>query len=110
MNKIRVTLTVLLLVGAVCSLSDAQQMPPTLVVTEPVRKMEFHDQITLVGRAEGISHSHVVALVNGKVLRIDAEEGLPIKKGDALLSIDCTKIKFNFQAKKAEAAEAKVIL
>ena len=106
MNRTRVAMTALLLVSVACHLSEAQQMPPTLVVTEPVRKMEFHDQVTLVGRAEGISHSRVVALVNGKVLRIDAEEGQPIKKGDALLSIDCHKIEFNFQAKKAEAAEA----
>ncbi|MCH9030796.1 MAG: efflux RND transporter periplasmic adaptor subunit [candidate division Zixibacteria bacterium] len=106
MNRTRVVLTALLLVSIIYSFAEAQQIPPTLVVTEPVKKMEFHDQITLVGRTEGISHSRVVALVNGKVLRIDAEEGQPIRKGDALLSIDCSKIELNFRAKKAEAAEA----
>ena len=30
--------------------AESQEMPPALVVTEPVASMEFHEQLTLVGR------------------------------------------------------------
>ena len=49
----------------VLSQTAVAQMPPTLVETDSVRKMEFHDQITLVGRTQAIANSRIVAEVSG---------------------------------------------
>ncbi|HPI32256.1 MAG TPA: hypothetical protein PLR32_02995, partial [candidate division Zixibacteria bacterium] len=46
-------------------LTSAQGAPPTLVVTDSVRQMEFHDQISLTGRTEAWVTSRVVAEVSG---------------------------------------------
>ena len=85
----------------------AQGAPPTLVVTEPVKKMEFHDQVTLVGRTEAKVNSRIVSEVSGRVMAIDALEGNAIKKGAPLVTVDAEKIILALNAKEAEAAQAK---
>ena len=85
----------------------AQGMPPTLVETSPVVSMEFHDQVTLVGKTEARALSRVVAEVSGRVIRVDAAEGNPVKRGTALVSIDSRRIQFQVDAKRAQVAQAK---
>lgn len=85
----------------------AQGMPPTLVVTDHVSTMEFHDQVTLIGRSAAITHSKIVSEVAGRVLRIDAPEGNSIAKGMPLVTIDPAKIQLSLDSKKAEAEQAK---
>lgn len=86
--------------------AHAQQA--TLVATEPVKKITFHDQLTLVGRTEARVHSRIVAEISGRVISIDAPEGNPVKKGQALVSIDPSITSFDQQAKMAEETEAQV--
>jgi RND family efflux transporter MFP subunit len=82
------------------------QMPPTLVETENIKSMEFHDQITLVGRTEALANSRIVAEVYGRVIRVDAPEGNWIGRGGVLVSIDARRIKYALEAKRAEVAQA----
>jgi membrane fusion protein (multidrug efflux system) len=88
--------------------SGAQAQQATLVATEPVKSITFHDQLTLVGQTEARAYSRIVAEVSGRVISIDAPEGNPVKKGQALVSIDPSTSSFNQQAKMAEETEAKV--
>ena len=90
---------------ALCG-TAAAQMPPTLVETDSVKQMEFHDQITLVGRTQAIAHSRIVAEVSGRVIRIDAPEGNRVGKGNVLVSIDPRKTSYTLDAKRAEVAQA----
>ncbi len=85
----------------------AQQMPPTLVVTDSVREMEFHDQITLTGRTEAVVSSNIVAEVSGRVAKIDAGEGVPVKAGQSLVSIDSEQIQYSLDSKTAETEQAR---
>jgi RND family efflux transporter MFP subunit len=87
-------------------LARGQGMPPTLVETGTVTKMEFHNQITLVGKSEAISSSRIVAEVAGRVIRIDASEGTRVERGSLLVRIDPDKIQYALDAKRAEAAQA----
>jgi RND family efflux transporter MFP subunit len=87
---------------------QAQGMPPTSVETEPVQSMEFHDQITLVGRTEAKSQSQIVSEVSGRVIRIDALEGNEIRKGSVVVSIDPRSIQYELEAKRAEVEQARV--
>ena len=84
----------------------AAQMPPTLVVTDSVKQMEFYDQITLVGRTQAIANSRIVAEVSGRVVRIDAQEGNQVGKGNVLVSIDPRRTSYALDAKRAEVAQA----
>jgi RND family efflux transporter MFP subunit len=85
----------------------AQGPPPTLVVTDEVTEHAFHDQITLVGRTEAKVSSEIVAEVAGRVTAINAPEGNPIKKGQALVTIDTSRIVLALKAKEAEAEQAR---
>jgi len=85
----------------------AQGMPPTLVETDLVRTLEFHDQITLVGRTEARAVSQIVAEVAGKVLRVDAAEGVWIRRGQALVTIDARRMQYALDAKRAQVNQAK---
>ncbi|HSG99513.1 MAG TPA: efflux RND transporter periplasmic adaptor subunit, partial [candidate division Zixibacteria bacterium] len=80
---------------------------PTLVVTDSVRLMEFHDQVTLVGRTEAIATSQIVSEVEGRVNSIDALEGARVAEGATLVSVDPERIRLAHMAKKAQAAQAK---
>ena len=82
------------------------QMPPTLVETGAVARMEFHDQITLVGRTQALANSQIVAEVSGRVIRVDAFEGTRVQRGDALVSIDPRRVQYALDAKRAEVAQA----
>jgi RND family efflux transporter MFP subunit len=85
----------------------AQDFPPALVVTEPVKTMDFHEQLTLVGRSEARATSRIVARVSGPVVAIDAREGVWVKKDAALVTVDSQRIALSLTAKEAEAAQAK---
>ncbi len=88
--------------------ADAQQMPPTSVETEPVRSMQFHNQIILVGRTEARAQSRIVSEVAGRVIRVDAGEGNAIRRGDVVVSIDPRSIQYSVDAKRAEVEQARV--
>ncbi len=85
----------------------AQGGPPTLVVTDQVRSMEFHNQVTLIGRTEPRNNSQIVAEVSGRVTAINAPEGNAVNKGDVLVSIDPNRIQLDLAAKEAEVFRAK---
>lgn len=85
----------------------AQDFPPALVVTEPVKTMDFHEQLTLVGRTEARAASRIVAEVSSSVIAIDAREGVWIGKGAPLVTVDSQRIALSLAAKEAEAAQAK---
>jgi RND family efflux transporter MFP subunit len=84
-----------------------QGMPPTLVVTDTVTSMEFHEQVTLVGRSEGAATSAIVAEVEGQVEAIVALEGNPIKKGETLITIDDERKRLELLGKEGEFIEAR---
>lgn len=107
MFRIEAGISCLLTAMAVAGTVLAQGMPPTLVEVDSVRAMQFHQQITLVGRTEGASTSQIVAEVSGRVARIVAEEGNPIRKGDGLIQLDSDRLKLDLDAKEAEVKEAK---
>lgn len=94
---------VALLTGSVVR---AQEMPPALVVTEPIQTIEFHRQLTLVGRTEARAESRIVAEVSGRVMEINAKEGRWVAKGDPLVTIDPRRIQLSLEAKRAEAGQA----
>lgn len=83
------------------------QMPPTLVEVDTVQSLEFHEQVTLVGRSEGTSNSAIVSEVIGQVAAIVAIEGNPIKKGETLLEIDSDRMRLDLMAKEGEFIEAR---
>jgi len=85
--------------------ADAQEV---LVETATVSKMEFHDQINLIGRTEALVESRIVAEVTGKVAAINAAEGTKVSKGDPLITIDSNKIYYSFISTQADAQQAKV--
>jgi RND family efflux transporter MFP subunit len=95
------------LTAASIEFSSSQGMPPTLVETDAVTSMEFHDQITLVGRTEALANSQIVAEVAGRVVRIEASEGNPVRRGSVLVSIDPDKIRLALDAKRAQVAQAR---
>lgn len=86
----------------------AQDMPPTLVVTDSVRELEFNDQIRLVGRTSAYADSRITSEVTGRVASITAEEGVYVAKGTPLLTIDGDRIGFLLAAKEAEARQAEL--
>jgi RND family efflux transporter MFP subunit len=85
----------------------AQEMPPALVVTEPVTRMDFHSQISLVGRSAARAKSRIVAEVSGRVMSVDAREGRWVSLGRPLVVIDSKGLQLTLEAKQAEAAQAK---
>lgn len=87
--------------------SRAQGPPPALVETAPIRELDFHEQLTLVGRTEAWAESRIVAEVSGRVSSVDAAEGRRVKRGDPLITIDCRRVALALEAKRAEAAQAK---
>lgn len=93
--------------GFVFTVSSVSFGQATLVVTDTVKKIEFHDQLTLVSRTQAIRSSQVVAAISGQVAKINAGEGTRVKRGVPLVTIDRSTIKAMFDAKKAEANQAK---
>lgn len=86
--------------------APAQQA--TLVSTDEVKQLEFHDQINLVGRSQAWVESKIVSEVSGRVTQVNASEGVWIKAGTPLITVDSDQIRFLLEAKKAEAAQAKL--
>ncbi len=81
-------------------------MPPALVITEPVATLDFHEQLTLIGRSEARAESRIVSEVYGPVLAINAREGVWISRGKPLVTIDPERNKLSLVAKEAQAAQA----
>ncbi|MFQ5510849.1 MAG: efflux RND transporter periplasmic adaptor subunit [Candidatus Krumholzibacteriia bacterium] len=104
-NTLRTTCSAVWLLGAFATAS-AQDMPPALVMTEPVTTIEFHDQLTLIGRSEANAESRIVAEVAGRVKAINAREGRWIASGKPLVTIDPERIKLSLEAKQAETNQA----
>lgn len=86
----------------------AQGMPPTLVELENVEELEFHEQITLVGRSAPWIQSQIVAEVSGRVSAVLAPEGNPVSRGEPLVKIDSDKAKALLAAKEAEVEQARI--
>lgn len=101
-----VVFSALAAVSAISTTARAQGMPPTLVAVDQVTRMDFHNQVTLVGRTEARVHSKIIAEVSGRVVKINAPEGNEIQKGQPLVSIDPEKIALDLEAKNAELAQS----
>lgn len=89
------------------TVSYAQGPPPALVETAPVEELEFHQQITLVGRTEARAESRIVAEVSGRVSSVSSAEGRRVRRGAVLVEVDCRRIALALEAKQAEAAQAR---
>lgn len=100
-------LTIILATAFLATALAAQEMPAVLVETAPIREVEFHHQVTLVGRTEARGESRVVAEVAGRVRSVDAAEGRAVKRGQTLVTIDCRRTALALEAKRAEAAQAR---
>jgi len=87
---------------------EAQQLPPTLVVTDHIQTMEFRDQLRLVGRTSAWVKSRVVAEVSGKVSSIAVGEGVPVAEGTPLVAIDDQRIGLELRGKESEAHQAQL--
>ena len=85
--------------------SAAQQ--GTLVETEALNTIEFHDQITLVGRTEAWISGNIVAEISGQVENVEVAEGIWVEAGTPLIRVDAEQLRYTLNAKTAEAAEAK---
>ncbi|UCG62722.1 MAG: efflux RND transporter periplasmic adaptor subunit [Candidatus Zixiibacteriota bacterium] len=86
----------------------AQGPPPVLVVTDTVKELEFHDQVTLVGRTEAKVASKIVSEVSGRVREINVSEGVRVMAGSPLIIIDSDRIRFSLESKRAQAEQAKL--
>ncbi len=78
-----------------------------LVRTAPIEELQFHQELTLVGRTEARHESRIVAEVTGRVKSLPATEGRRVRRGVALVTIDCRRAALALDAKKAEAAQAR---
>lgn len=96
---------VLLLTTAISTVSA---QAPTLVVTDEVQQVEFHDQITLVGRTSAWVESKIVSEVAGQVEAIDAIEGSQVSKNSPLITIKNDQIELELSAKTAEAEQMRL--
>lgn len=90
------------------SSAASQGMPPTLVTTEEVVRLEFSDQVTLVGRTKAWVDSRIVSEVSGRVQEINAGEGVPLRADQPLITIDSDRIRYFYQSKEAQANQARV--
>lgn len=90
------------------STAASQGMPPTLVETEKVVRLEFNDQVTLVGRTKAWVDSRIVSEVSGRVQKINAGEGVPIRADQPLITVDADRIRYQYKAKKAQANQTRV--
>jgi len=86
-----------------------QGLSQTLVVTDEVKKMDFHDHITLISRTQAIRSSKIVAAISGQVAKINAAEGSRVSKGTALVTIRQERLRLVLAAKIAEANQAKAL-
>lgn len=107
MNFSKIIISFLMALLIFSTLSHAQDMPPTLVVTSPVEKMKFYNQINLVGRTEALYQSRIASKVSGQVSSVIALEGNSVKKGDPLIQIDTSRIALTLAAKRAETKKVK---
>lgn len=100
-------LLVAALLGSAVS-ARAQEMPPTLVVTDEIRSMDFTDQLRLVGRTKAWVESRVVAEVSGRVAAIEVGEGVPVAEGTPLVRIEDQRIALELKSKEAETRQAEL--
>ncbi|MEW6412400.1 MAG: efflux RND transporter periplasmic adaptor subunit [Candidatus Zixiibacteriota bacterium] len=90
------------------SITLAQGQPPVLVVTDEVKQMEFTDQITLVGRTEASVESRIVSEVYGRIKAINVQEGVPVRAGAALVTVDAERIRYELDSKRALAEQTRL--
>lgn len=98
-----------LLIGAMITVTltgSTVAQRATVVQTDDVTRMDFHDQITLIGRTEAIVNSSIVSEVGGRVQSMDAEEGVWVRKGQPLVSIDPENIRLSLAAIEAQSKQA----
>lgn len=86
----------------------AQGMPPTVVETEAITQVEFHDQITLIGRTEAWVTSEIVAEVDGRVESINAGEGVATAKGNPVVTLDRDRLSLIFEARFAQSEQTRL--
>jgi membrane fusion protein (multidrug efflux system) len=103
-----ITATLTVAIGLAAGNAASQDMPPTLVETDTVKTLDFHEQITLVGRTEARIESRIVAEVSGQVEAVNAGEGTWIERGGVLLTIDPEPHRLALAAHEADVTEAKV--
>jgi RND family efflux transporter MFP subunit len=77
-----------------------------MVLTDDVTRMDFHDQITLIGRTEAIVNSSIVSEVGGKIQSMDAAEGVWVRKGQPLVSIDPERTRLALAGVEAQTRQA----
>lgn len=105
-NMTRILSVLILLIAG--GAANGQHMPPTLIETEPVKELTFHDQVSLTGRTRAFVHSKIVAEVSGSVASIDVSVGRKIDRSAPLMTIDAARLKLSHQSKEAEAKQALV--
>ncbi len=98
---------VALLTAFAATFAYAQDGFVALVETAPIQELEIREELTLVGRTQARRESRIVAEVAGQVQTLAAEEGRKVRRGTALVTIDCRRIALALDAKTAEAAQAK---
>jgi RND family efflux transporter MFP subunit len=103
--RLSILIIAVCLVGAP-EFSVGQDFPPALVVTEPVQTLDFHEQLTLIGRSEARAESRIVSEVSGRVMSINSREGVWISRGKPLVTIDPQRIQLSLAAKVAEVGQA----
>ena len=71
-----------------------QQIADAKVQTAPLDEQDVDDTIVTSGKVQGedVRTSHVFSPVTGRVTRVDAELGMPVKKGDSLALIESPDI------------------
>ncbi|MEW5874978.1 MAG: efflux RND transporter periplasmic adaptor subunit [Candidatus Zixiibacteriota bacterium] len=107
-HLLKATVLALSLISLLPAAVMAQGMPPTLVELGEVSELEFHDQMTLVGRTSPWIRSQMVAEVAGRVTAIEAAEGNPVSRGEVLVRISDDKAKAQLAAKSAEVEQARI--
>lgn len=86
----------------------AQGAPPTLVVTDVAKTMDFHDQISLSGRTEAWVASRIVAEISGRVDQLNAGEGKAVRDNAPLVSINSERSANALKSKEAEVEQARL--
>ena len=93
MSKMKIILLVLLVAVIVGGGGIALKMrggdPPGVEVqTEPIGRMEIVQTVTATGRIQPKTQVNISADVSAKIIRLDIEEGLWVKKGTLLVELD----------------------
>lgn len=80
--------------------------PAPSVVTQAVQARDVSSVVEYVGRSEASQRVDVRARVNGVLLKRPFKEGMPVKSGDLLFSIDPAEFQANRDSAEANVARA----